>query len=71
MKPYKGIVRISCTKKSGCACVSGKNTAPECLGCPDARVEVLDLKGETLYELKRAGRATGKPDAGKQKRAAL
>lgn len=50
MKPYKGIVRISCNRKC-----DKKLPAPEagCLNCVHGMVEILDLGGNVLEELDR------------------
>ena len=48
MNPYKGIIRIICTKKTGCRAVTGKDVQPGCISCHYAVCEVLDLDGTVL-----------------------
>ena len=58
MKPYKGIIRITC--KPGTCGQAGKLKEPaaECINCEAAKVEVLDLEGKAT-----AGLARPKPKA--------
>lgn len=50
MNPYKGIVRISCKRKTGCSHKIRDNVQPECMGCPEGLTEILDLEGKVLFE---------------------
>ena len=49
MKPktYKGVVRIVC---GAATCLKGvtKDVLPSCAECTDAKVDILDLKGNTI-----------------------
>lgn len=51
MNPCKGIHRITCLRKAGCARnLKVKDVQPECIGCPDALTEILDLEGKVIFE---------------------
>jgi len=50
MNPYKGIIRIIRTKKTGCRAVTGKDVRPSCMACPDAVLLILDLDDTVLFE---------------------
>jgi len=52
MTPYKGIIRITCTKKTGCRVVSGQDVKPGCISCAYAVCEILDLNDKVLAECK-------------------
>ncbi|MBW2606141.1 MAG: hypothetical protein JRD05_00750 [Deltaproteobacteria bacterium] len=53
MIPCRGIHEISCTRKSGCLRnLKAKNVQPECMSCPDALTQILDLEGKVIYEHK-------------------
>ena len=53
MKPYKGIIRISCKDKKGCKLK--ENVQPACLSCPQAKAEILDLEEKVLFKNKVPG----------------
>jgi len=50
MNPYKGVIKIICTKKTPCRVVTGKDVQPGCISCNYAVCEVLDLDGKVLAE---------------------
>ena len=54
MKPYKGLVKISCKTKDTCARKVQVNVQPLCmvLNCPEALIEILDLDGKVLASVK-------------------
>jgi len=52
MKPYRGIVRITCTAKGACAS-KRYSIGADCLNCDEALVEILDLEGEATCTLRR------------------
>ncbi len=57
MKPYKGIIRISCKETKECVKVKlRENVQPACLNCPQAKAEILDLDEKVLFK----GKAEGK-----------
>jgi len=60
MKPYKGIVRISCGKKKGCVKNLRENVQPGCLDCPQAVTEILDLDEKVLFKYRSPKTRTGK-----------
>ena len=49
MTPCKGIHRIVCTMAGGCP-RKLKNIQPDCISCPEAVTQILDLEGKLLYE---------------------
>ena len=60
MTPYKGIIRIACTRKSGCLRNLQKDVQPGCMDCPEARTEILDLDGKVLFTYRSPEERTGK-----------
>ena len=48
MKPYKGLVKISCKRKDTCPKKLTGNVKPECLHCPEALTENVSLEGKVL-----------------------
>ena len=60
MKPYKGIIRISCQGKKGCLKNLKKNVQPGCLDCPQAITEILDLDEKVLFKYRSPVKRTGK-----------
>jgi hypothetical protein len=49
MTPYKGILRIECKRiKGGCPRNLRENVKPDCMDCPEAVTQVLDLEGKVL-----------------------
>jgi len=51
MKPCKITGRVSCKRKT--KCLAGlAQIRPQCATCADAIVEILDLEGDVLCELK-------------------
>ncbi|MEA2014861.1 MAG: hypothetical protein U9N38_06115 [Thermodesulfobacteriota bacterium] len=59
MDAYRGIIRISCKTKS-CLRNLRHNVKPECMDCPEAITEILDLEGKVIYEYKSPKIKTGK-----------
>ena len=55
MKPYKGIIRISCEGKKGCLKNLKKNVQPGCMDCPEGITEILDLDEKVLFKIKVPG----------------
>ena len=49
MTPCKGIHRIVCTMAGGCP-RKLKNIQPDCISCPEAVTQILDLERNVLYE---------------------
>jgi len=61
MTPYKGIIRITCTRKSGCLRnLKVKDVQPGCMDCPAAKTEILDLDGKVIFEYRSPEAKTGK-----------
>ena len=61
MAPYKGIIRISCTrKKGGCLRNLGEDVQPGCMDCPAAVTEILNLEDKVIYEYRSPEIKTGK-----------
>ena len=60
MKPYKGIIRIVCKKKTGCLRNLKTNVKPGCMDCPQAVTEILDLDEKVLFEYRSPVQRTGK-----------
>lgn len=56
MTPYKGIVKLSCAAIGRCTLLLTENVEPRCIGCPESVVEIVDLEGKKLFELKKLGR---------------
>ena len=50
MIPCKGIHRIICTRKTDCPRGVKKNAQPDCISCPDALTQIIDLEGKIIYE---------------------
>ncbi len=48
MKPYKGVVKISCEKKGTCPRKIRGDVKPDCLHCPDALIEIVSLDNKIL-----------------------
>lgn len=48
MKPYKGIVKISCKRKDTCLKKLTGNVEPACLDCLEALIEIESLDGKVL-----------------------
>ncbi len=48
MKPYKGLVKISCETKKTCPQKLTGNVKPACLECLEALTEILDLDHKPL-----------------------
>jgi len=49
MKPYKGIMRISCTAGDmPCPMKLRHNVQPECIACGHAVIEVLNLEDKVI-----------------------
>ena len=60
MKPYKGIIKISCTKKTGCLRNLHKDVEPGCMDCPAAVTEILNIEGKKIFTYKSPPERTGK-----------
>jgi len=60
MEAYKGIIRISCKRKSGCLRSLHQDVQPGCMDCPEALNEILDLEGNVIYEYVSPVEKTGK-----------
>jgi hypothetical protein len=60
MKAYKGVIRISCKKKTGCLRNLHQDVQPGCMDCPEALTEILDLEGKVIYEYVSPALKTGK-----------
>ena len=55
MTPYRGIIQITCKKKSGSGCLRNlkkNDVQPGCMDCPEALTQILDLDGKVIYEYK-------------------
>jgi len=78
MTPYRGIIQITCKKKSGPSASSsgprgclrpdriGKktnNVQPGCMDCPEAVTRILDLDGKVIFEYRSPEIKTGKRKA--------
>jgi len=64
MIPYKGIIQITCKKKSGCLRNLKKNDVqPGCMDCPEAVTRILDLDGKVIFEYRSPEIKTGKRKA--------
>jgi len=50
MTPYKGIVRISCTKKKHGCLQKLQNVEPGCMACASGLTEILDLEGRVVAQ---------------------
>jgi len=51
MNPYKGIIQITCKKKSGCLRnLKTNDVQPGCMDCPEALTRILDLEGTVIFE---------------------
>ena len=48
MKPYKGLVKISCKRKDTCPKKLTGNVKPDCMNCLDALTEIVSLDGKVL-----------------------
>ena len=48
MKPYKGLLKISCKEKDTCPKKLTGNVQPACLDCLGALIEIVDLDGKVL-----------------------
>ena len=60
MKPYRGIVRIECSRKAGCLKNLKKNVQAGCMDCPEAVSRILDLDGRVIYTYRSPEVRTGK-----------
>jgi len=60
MKPYRGPIKISCTKPKSCPEKVHKDVQSFCLLCENATLELLDLEGKVL--------STKKPKSKKPKK---
>lgn len=60
MTPCRGLHRINCTRKSGCPGNLKKDVQPECISCPDALTEMVDLEGKVFFEYRIKKQAKGK-----------
>ena len=70
MKPYKGIVRISCAADGAqCPMKLRDSVKPECIACAEAIIEVLDLDGKTICKATLAERAPAEKTIEKRKSA--
>ena len=49
MKPYRGIIRIVCLKKTGCLRSLRKDVEPGCLDCPQAETIIENLAAKPLF----------------------
>lgn len=55
MTPYRGIIRIICGYKTGClrglkpALQGGKDVQANCIDCPEALTQVLDLDDKVVF----------------------
>ena len=70
MTPCKGIHRIVCTMAGGCP-RKLKNIQFDCISCPEAVTQILDLDGKVLYEYqveKNVSRKGAKPQNGKKQK---
>ena len=59
MTPYKGIVKIFCTRKSGCLQNLQKDVQPGCMDCPEALTQIIDLEDKVVYEYRSPEVRTG------------
>lgn len=66
MTPYKGIIRIRCETKGACALKLIDNVQADCMACPDAVTEVLDLEGKVLHESRALAAIKKKPAKAKK-----
>jgi hypothetical protein len=61
MTPYRGIIQITCKRKSGCLKnLKVSDVQPGCMDCPEAISQILDLEGKVIYEYKSPEVKTGK-----------
>ena len=69
MTPYKGIIRITCTrKKGGCLKNLARHTSgglegdvqPGCMDCPESLTQILNLEDKVIYEYRSPALKTGK-----------
>ncbi len=62
MTPYRGIIKISCTrKKGGCLRNLKKGDVQSgCMDCPEALSQILDLDDKVIYEYRSPVVKTGK-----------
>ena len=51
MKPYKGIVRLSCLKKAVCPDKVAGNVRAGCVTCESISIEILDLEDKAIAML--------------------
>ena len=63
MKPYRGIIRINCSEKSGCT-KKEKSIGPNCMGCQSGVTEIIDHEGKSLYEHKQVTKPAAKKKTG-------
>ena len=64
MTPYRGIIRITCTrKKGGCLRNLKEDVQPGCMDCPEALTQILDLDDKVIYEYRSPEIRTGKRKA--------
>lgn len=60
MRPYNGIIRITCQRKKGCLRNLKRDVQPGCLDCPEALAGILDLEGKVLFEYRSLAQRTGR-----------
>ena len=60
MRPYNGLIRITCKRKKGCLRNLKRDVQPGCLDCKEAVTEVIDLEDKVLFEYRSPVQKTGR-----------